>query len=374
MSLLERKILPYLVIVSALSVSLSAAFYSVTGIGKMFSGSIISVMIMMGTLEIAKLILASMLYQYWTKFNILLKTYYFVAIFILMGITSAGIYGFLSSAYSETSNKVEVIDKSVAVLDIKRTLFQNQLDDIRTEKQRISDNITDLTKGLSNNTQQYKDKNGQILSTTSSGNRKAFESQLMSAQKRRDEITLKETQLTDSVSKIDLAKLNMQTDAGLAKEIGPLKYIAKITNRPVDDVVNWFIIALMLVFDPLAVSLVVGANIIFRDIGGEKKPIEEKPTLVEDVEEEERVEDSVDDEDIHGEPFLDTNDVEDIDEKQDDIAVDDIAVDDIAVDDIIEELPLLSAEELIRLDKEIKQWESQHWKMKRIPPPSAITD
>lgn len=269
---MKNRLLPYLVVISALSVSLSAAFYSVTGIGKMFSGSSVNVMIMMASLEIAKLILASLLYQYWGKLNNLLKTYYFVAIFTLMCITSAGIYGYLSAAYTETANKLENVDKNVGVLDVKRKMFETQLGDIRQEKQRISDNITDLTKGLSTNNQTVRDKSGALITTTSAANRKAFETQLTNAQKRRDELGVKETALTDSISKIDLTKLDLETNAGLAQEIGPLKYIAKITNKPIDVVVNWFIIALMLVFDPLAVSLVVGANIIFAD----KRKLEEK--------------------------------------------------------------------------------------------------
>ena len=257
---MEKKLLPYLVVISALSVSLSAAFYSVTGIGKMFSGSAMNVMIMMASLEIAKLILASLLYQYWGKLNTLLKTYYFIAIFTLMIITSAGIYGYLSAAYSQTANKVENVDKQVVVLDVKRKLFETQLGDVQLEKQRITDNISDLTKGLSNNNQSYKDKSGAILTTTSSANRKVFEAQLKSAQTRRDELGLKETALSDSITKIDLQKLDLQTNTDLAGEIGPLKYIAKITNKPVDQVVNWFIIALMLVFDPLAVALIIAFN------------------------------------------------------------------------------------------------------------------
>ena len=272
---MERKILPYLVVLSAISVSLSAAFYSVTGIGKMFSGASTNVMLMMASLEIAKLILASLLYQYWGKLNFLLKTYYFIAIFVLMTITSAGIYGYLSAAYSETSNKVENIDKQVSVMNVKREMYQNQLNDVRSEKKSIADNIDNLTKGLSNNYQSYKDKSGNVLTTTSSSNRKVFDDQLKSAQKRRDEISIKESALSDSISKIDLAKLDLETNSGVAQEIGPLKYIARITGKSTDIVVNWFIIALMLVFDPLAVSLVVGANVILRDSGKEKEKEEQ---------------------------------------------------------------------------------------------------
>jgi chromosome segregation ATPase len=270
---MEKKLLPYLVVISALSVSLSAAFYSVTGLGKMFSGASIQVMIMMSSLEIAKLVLASLLYQYWDRLNRALKTYYFIALFVLMTITSAGIYGYLSSAYSDTLNKVENIDKQVKVLETKREMFQTQLNDARSEKERLNQNIAELTRGVSNNFVQSKDRNGNIITTTSAANRKVYEEQLKSSQKRRDDILLVETALNDSITKIDLKKLDLETNTDIAGEIGPLKYIAKLTGKSMDEVINWFIIALMLVFDPLAVSLVVGANVIFRDKNKEKEKL-----------------------------------------------------------------------------------------------------
>ena len=270
---MEKKLLPYLVVISALSVSLSAAFYSVTGLGKMFSGASVQVMIMMSSLEIAKLVLASLLYQYWSRLNRALKIYYFIALFVLMSITSAGIYGYLSSAYSDTLNKVETIDKQVKVLDTKREMFTTQLTDIRSEKERLNQNIAELTKGASNNFVQTKDKNGNIITTTSSANRKLFDEQLKSSQKTRDDLAVRETALSDSITKIDLKKLELETNDDVAAEVGPLKYIAKLTNKSMDQVINWFIIALMLVFDPLAVSLVVGANVIFRDKEREKEKL-----------------------------------------------------------------------------------------------------
>jgi hypothetical protein len=260
---MERKILPYLIAISALSVSLSAAFYSVTGLSKMFAGASTQVMVMAGSLEIAKLIIASLLYQYWDKLGALLKIYLTIAVGILMLITSGGIYGYLSSAYSETSTKLEVISKNVAVYDLKRERFQIQLNDVTVEKQFLTESILELTKGLSNNVIQYKDKEGNIITTTSSATRKALEKQLDDAKQQRDKLSLREEALTDSVTKIDLLKLDLETNTDIASEIGPLKYIASITGKSMDQVVNWFIIALMLVFDPLAIALVIAANVVF---------------------------------------------------------------------------------------------------------------
>jgi chromosome segregation ATPase len=202
-----------------------------------------------------------------------------------MSITSAGIYGYLSSAYSETSNKVENIDKQVKVLDTKREMFQVQLNDVRSEKERISSNISELTKAVSNNFVQSKDKRGNIITTSSSANRKVYEEQLKSSQKRRDDILLTETSLNDSITRIDLKKLDLETNTDIAGEIGPLKYIAKLTGSSMDQVINWFIIALMLVFDPLAVSLVVGANVIFRDKKKEKEKIQKSMEIDDKIKE-----------------------------------------------------------------------------------------
>ena len=276
---MEKKVLPYLVVISAISVSLSAAFYSVTGVGKMFAGSSTNVMIMMASLEIAKLVLASLLFQYWDRLNVALKSYYFIAIFTLMVITSGGIYGYLSAAYSETSTKLQKIEKNVEVLEIKRNMFQTRLDDTRKSKDLITESINDLTNALSNNVIQYTDKDGNVITTQSSKQRSAVQEQITLAQEERNKLTQIELSMNDSIQKIDLKILDLETNDDVAAEIGPLKYIANLTGKSIDKVVNWFIIALMLVFDPLAVSLVVGANVIFRD----KEKEEEKRKLASNI-------------------------------------------------------------------------------------------
>lgn len=387
---MEKKLLPYLVVLSAISISLSAAFYSVLGIGKMFSGSSVSVMIMMSTLEIAKLILASILYQYWDRFNAILKTYYFISIFTLMCLTSAGIYGYLSAAYSETANKLEVVDKEVGVLNIKRDMFQKGLNDIQSEKQRTSSQITELTKGLSNNVQQTVDSKGRYITSTSSQNRKSFESQLKSSRESLDLLNQRELSLNDSIVKIDLEILDKETNTDIASELGPLKYIAKITNKSIDVVVNWFILALMLVFDPLAVSLVVGANIIFSkkkeeenitDSKFEDKSTESINKVEETKEQITEVENKVENTEEQ---------ITEVENKSEDTQLKDYLDGKLDKSDLDYQLLELvelkenlakkekdldfKLEDLKRIEKEISDWENQHWKMKRIPPPSAYNE
>ena len=103
---LKRNFLPFIIAFSALSVSASAAFYSVSGLSKLFAGASFEVMVMAGSLEVAKLVVASLLYQYWDTINKGLRAYLSIATIILVLITSMGIYGFLSAAYQETYSKI----------------------------------------------------------------------------------------------------------------------------------------------------------------------------------------------------------------------------------------------------------------------------
>ena len=116
---MKKYILPIMIALSALSVSASAAFYSVFGLSKLFAGASSEVIIMAGSLEVAKLVVASLLYQYWDNINKWLRAYLSIATLVLMMITSGGIYGFLSGAYQSTATQTELLDKSLLILEQK---------------------------------------------------------------------------------------------------------------------------------------------------------------------------------------------------------------------------------------------------------------
>lgn len=264
---MRDKIFPWVIALSALSVSGSAAFYSVYGLSKMFAGASLQVMIMAGSLEFAKLVIASLLHQYWSSINKILRAYLLVATLVLIAITSGGIYGFLSSAYSETSLKMENMDKQVELIEAKKTMFAEKLSSLKDENETVSENIKNLTNALSNNVVQYTDRNtGQLITTTSSANRRSFETQLEKERERKDELTPQISAISDSISTLDLEILELEMNSDVAAEIGPLKYIAELSGKSIDEVVNWYIIGLIFVFDPLAISLVVAANFAFSRI------------------------------------------------------------------------------------------------------------
>jgi len=193
---IQERIFPFIIATSALSVSASAAFYSVSGLSKLFAGASLEVIIMAGSLEVAKLVIASLLYQYRKTIPHLLKYYLTTAAVVLVLITSMGIYGFLSAAYQETANKAETIDAQIALVEVKRDNTKEQLAVYNEEKSSINEAVADLRSGLSNNTIQYKDKEtGEIITTTSSSTRRALEKQLDQAIARQTEINSKVDEL-----------------------------------------------------------------------------------------------------------------------------------------------------------------------------------
>jgi len=274
---MNKKILPWIIALAAFSVSGSAAFYSVYGLGKMFAGASLQVMILASSLEFSKLVTASLLYQYWDKLNRGLKTYLSVATFILILITSAGIYGFLSAAYQETANKSGIVEQKVKSLEQKKQLYEKSRDSYLREKESILQSSEKLRDGLSKgSTSQYTDKKGNVVISSNNANRRTFERQLESTNKADSLVSLKLSSTNDSIFSIENQILEIKTNSGVSDELGPLRYISNLTGKSLDTVVNWYIIILMIVFDPLAIALVIASNFAFEQL--KKSKDEEEKT------------------------------------------------------------------------------------------------
>jgi len=157
---IKERIFPLIIALSALSVSASAAVYSVTGLSMLFAGASTAVIIMAASLEVSKLVIASLLYQYWNKLNKILRVYLTIAAAVLILITSAGIYGYLSSAYQKTADQTSIIDSRVASLETKKKLFEETRDNILKEKQSIASLQGTLSQS---STTQYTDKKGNLV-------------------------------------------------------------------------------------------------------------------------------------------------------------------------------------------------------------------
>jgi hypothetical protein len=261
---IKERIFPFIIALSALSVSASAAVYSVTGLSMLFAGASTAVMIMASSLEVAKLVIASLLYQYWSKLNKVLRIYLTIAATVLILITSAGIYGYLSSAYQKTADQTSIVDSRVASLETKKKLYENTRAGILQEKQSLSELKGTLSKG---STTQFTDRKGNLVVRSNNASIKQIES----ASKSDEKLSSKLDIVNDSIFSIESKILEIKTTSTAESELGPLKYLSALTGVAMDRIINWYILVIIFVFDPLAIALVVAANFAFAQL--RKTPI-----------------------------------------------------------------------------------------------------
>jgi hypothetical protein len=202
-----------------------------------------------------------------------------------------GIYGFLSAAYQETATKSGIIDREINVINLKRERFIENRDYLLEEKKSLDGSVNSLRDGLANNVVQYKDREtGEIITTTSSSTRKVLERQLDDALDRRDKISENLESVTDSISSLDIKILEIQSNTDLAGELGPLKYLSELTQVPMNEIINYLLLIIIFVFDPLAISLVIAANFLFSKLGKDENNTETE--INEDILEEDTSEDT----------------------------------------------------------------------------------
>jgi hypothetical protein len=245
----------------ALFVAGCAAFFSIKGLIVLFSGSSLAIGIMASSLEIGKLVAASFLHTYWKQISFLLKTYLCVAVLTLMGVTSLGIFGFLTGAYQVHSATVGTFESKIEALTTEKTA-------IETGIAEHSERIKTLTALRQDQEQRVKD----------AGNYKAPREQAYKAIeeanveiKQKEEALTKDRERTIEIEKdISELKIGMNTTT----DVGSFKFIAAATGSTVDEAVRYFIFALIFVFDPLAVTLVLAWNKLL-EVRREKKKEEE---------------------------------------------------------------------------------------------------
>ena len=227
---------------------------------------------MAGSLEVAKLVIASLLYQYWDTINKILRVYLSIATVILVLITSMGIYGFLSAAYQDTYRQLTIKENQISFLDQKKEFYEKDVARYDEELERISNNISTLSNAKASSIQ--------VRDTTSStGFRQTISTtELRLSQKRIDveeqnraSVQAKREQVADSLQKYQLEILDLENNAEIAGELGPLQYLSGLTGIGMDKIINYLLLVIIFVFDPLAISLVVAANFAFNQIKPKKK-------------------------------------------------------------------------------------------------------
>jgi hypothetical protein len=267
---IKRYTFPVVIALSALSVSVSAAFYSVSGLSKLFAGAAFAVILMAGSLEVAKLVIASLLYQYWATLNKLLRTYLTVATIVLVLITSMGIYGFLSAAYQDTYRQLATKDNQTSFLTQKKEFYEKDVIRYDSELERISSNISTLSNAKSSSIQ-IKDTSvvGGIRTTISTAELRMASKRIEVEEENRKAVQAKRIIAADSLQKFQFEILELENNTEVAGELGPLQYLSGLTGAPMDRIINILLLVIIFVFDPLAISLVIAANFAF-DIANRK--------------------------------------------------------------------------------------------------------
>ena len=272
LSKIKKGMFPFLIAFSALSVSASAAFYSVSGLSKLFAGAALEVIIMAGSLEFAKLVTASLLYQYWDTINKTLRTYLSISTVVLVLITSMGIYGFLSAAYQDTYSKLSIAESQKGFIQQKVEFYQSDVTRYDTEIKRISNNISTLSNARASSIQ-VRDTSvvGGIRTTISTTELRMAAKRIEVEEENRKLAQGKREIATDSLQKFQLQVLELDSNNEVAGELGPLQYLSGLTGYPMDKIINILLLIIIFVFDPLAIALVVAANFAFDQAYPRKK-------------------------------------------------------------------------------------------------------
>ena len=281
---MKDKMLPWFLLFCAIGLSGTAAYYSVVGLSVVFIGVAIPVIIMGSFLELSKIAIATYLHDNWKETYGGLKIYMTIALITLSIITSLGIYGLLSTGFSSNIAKLEINNKKIKNIEVKKERFEEIKKEHQTEKSVLDKDITNLRNALSTNTttQSIDRTSGQVITRANTGNRRAFEDQLKVAQQNRDILSKKIESLNDSITKLDIDVLNLESEEISGNELGTIKYMSELLDWDIKKTANLFILILIFVFDPLAITLVIATNQAFKG----KRKEEDNPQVTPQVEEE----------------------------------------------------------------------------------------
>ena len=306
-----NRMFPVLLFAVSVLIAGTAAYFSVRGIGLLFAGSFLPVVVMASSLEIGKLFAVSFLYRQWHTMRRALRFYLSVAVMLLIAITSLGIFGFLSDAYQHTRNQVNLYESKIESVEANNNMIRKKIqlaeqntiksaDQSNTNTDRYKQIYDDFVMQQNQTKQQIQSRLDEMNNQLSelersqgglfSNKDKKIEQLKASQQTERDQITQQlvqidqlikqeydrfmskvDQQTAKQVDSIDMDSLYKQIDTNSEKileyktnikqtDVGSFKFIAESFGLDVDQAVKWFIIMIVVVFDPLAMCLIIGYN------------------------------------------------------------------------------------------------------------------
>ena len=255
----------YLLFAVALGLSAVAAWYAVVGLIAIFAAAVIPIAIMGSLLEASKLVVASWLYRNWKEIPVLLKSYFTVALVVLMLLTSMGIFGFLSKAHLDQAIPTGDVQSKLALIDEK---IKTEKENINASRKELSQLDAQLDQTISRTTDQGGTERAIQIRRNQQKDRNRILSEIGSAQTKIAKLNEERAPIASEVRKVEA-------------EVGPIKYIAQVIYGDADTdllekAVRFVTILIVLVFDPLAVLMLVAANWQMRKDKETIEPVQEK--------------------------------------------------------------------------------------------------
>jgi hypothetical protein len=277
---MNKTILKVLVGLVALSLAVCAAIFSIIGLSKLFAGAAVAVIAMASSLEASKLVVASFLYQNWKTVNKTLRAYLLIAVTVIAIITSMGIYGYLSGAYQNTKSKYDLTQTQTDSLISKKSYFDASIATYKSQLEFKNTQLLNLT-SIRNSQEQRATQLVTANRSSNSADRSARQTDNNIKSLNKDIQLLNDNILaySDSASKMQVSITQLGLKNELSSELGTLTYISKLIDQPMDKIVNVLILLFIVVFDPLAICLVLAFNFLNTksnesDITVDKLPLE----------------------------------------------------------------------------------------------------
>ena len=251
-----------LVAFTALFIASCAAYFSIVGISMLFSGSVIAAMVMATSLELGKLVSTSFLFKYWSSTKTFLKLYLTVSVFVLMFITSLGIFGYLTSSYQRSSLDNKLISERVLLVGEKKIELMKRVElskariininDLRSsQEKRLGESMTNNL--ILRNPIQFQELQSQTIELIAKS-----EQNIESENK-------KISKLYEEIDDVNKSSSDMKISAMGKNDIITFKFVADEFGVDMDRIVKWFIVTIITVFDPLAICLLLAYNTTQRE-------------------------------------------------------------------------------------------------------------
>ena len=291
-----QKRISYLLLTCAIFLASVVGFFSVKGLAQVFAGAGMAIILLGAGIEVSKLVIASFLHRYWHKLTFGYKVGGLIFLFLVIFVTSSGVYGILSQAYTENKNKLMASKSEVALVEEKKKFFMDKKGDLQNEYKQIISDIaqtrlqrnTTSSGMMSDSKDVYTDSRGRTSSRSNASTRKDYlqqveglNSDIGKMESRRDGVYVDITNISDSIFYYETKIIAIKSSNDVAVELGPLIYLSEVTNTSLDKVLFWFLMVIVFLADPLAIALLTAYHftqkVILEEDEKDSDNIDENP-------------------------------------------------------------------------------------------------